>query len=252
MPQTDTARIDNVNTSRIGPGFSPVSMSNQADRLREARLKAGYSSASAAARAFGWTESAYRHHENGTRPFDIETAKRYGRAFKVNPGYLLALDKVTGQAPVTSEQGEITVIGAVEAGMWREQAEWPLEDQYTIEVPASPIPGERFGLVMQGLSMDKTIQPGSTLECLRILFGVYTPQPGDLVIVERKRHDLIETTCKRLHLTSEGIWQLLCESTRPEFQAVIEIGKPDPDQITDDEYRVVAVVLRAYQFHFRR
>ncbi|WP_242186555.1 helix-turn-helix domain-containing protein [Sphingomonas sp. CARO-RG-8B-R24-01] len=66
------------------------------NRLRQAREDAGYVSAAAAAREFGWNEGSYRHHENGTRGFDSEQAAIYGKVYEVSPSWLLGLvaDKV--------------------------------------------------------------------------------------------------------------------------------------------------------------
>lgn len=61
------------------------------ERLRQARVAAGFKSASAAAREFKWGEAAYRHHENGTRGYGVEQAVQYGEAFKVSPTWLLDL-----------------------------------------------------------------------------------------------------------------------------------------------------------------
>lgn len=72
---------------------------SSADRLKQARIKAGYKTAAAAAAAFGWTESAYRHHENGTRGFGVEQAQRYAKAFKVSPGWLLGTESAPALAP---------------------------------------------------------------------------------------------------------------------------------------------------------
>lgn len=70
-----------------------------AERLRKAREDAGFDSAADAARNFGWKAAAYRHHENGTRNFGIEEAKKYGRAFRINPLSLLGLEKfIDGKA----------------------------------------------------------------------------------------------------------------------------------------------------------
>jgi hypothetical protein len=66
--------------------------SGVAARLRDARIRAGFKSAAAAARANEWPEGAYRHHENGTRGFDIKQAFTYAQAFDTNPRYLLGLD----------------------------------------------------------------------------------------------------------------------------------------------------------------
>ncbi|GLT00107.1 hypothetical protein GCM10007897_14910 [Sphingobium jiangsuense] len=65
----------------------------QNDRLRAARRSAQFKSAAAAAEAFGWNVSTYRHHENGTRGFGKDHAKAYGRAFGVSAGWLLGLEK---------------------------------------------------------------------------------------------------------------------------------------------------------------
>lgn len=78
------------------------------ERLRQAREKAGYDSASAAARAFGWPEARYRHHENGQRNFKRDAAVTYGRAFKVALEWLML--GVDGALP------EVPVFGYVGAG----------------------------------------------------------------------------------------------------------------------------------------
>ncbi|WP_157218697.1 helix-turn-helix domain-containing protein [Flavisphingomonas formosensis] len=59
------------------------------ERLRQARIEAGFKSASAAARKFGWGDATYRHHENGTRAYGIDQAQMYGEAFGVSPIWLL-------------------------------------------------------------------------------------------------------------------------------------------------------------------
>ena len=103
---------------------------------------------------------------------------------------------------------------------------------------------KRFAVRMDGLSMNRTIQPGADLECLYVKFSPVAPRPGDLVIVERKAHDLVELTCKRLAKDGEE-WVLLCESYEPEFQEPIRIGKPDDGDFTDNETCVVGIVLSA-------
>lgn len=61
-------------------------MGDSNERLREARKRAGYRSAAAAARRFGWTESTYASHENGQTPVPKEEAVIYAKAFKVRGG----------------------------------------------------------------------------------------------------------------------------------------------------------------------
>lgn len=161
--------------------------------------------------------------------------------------------EVHESAATSSPPGEkqvLMVTGAVAAGVWREQSDWSPEEWYPLEVGPSPVPGERFALRMEGHSMDRTIPPGSELECLRVAFGSTEPRPGDLVIVERQAHDLTEMTCKRLDLDGE-VWVLRMESTMPQFQEVIRLGKPSEDLYLDVEIRVVGIVLKSHQSHFR-
>lgn len=99
--------------------------------------------------------------------------------------------------------------------------------------------------------MELAFQPGSYLECISTQGSGIQPRPGDLVIVERVAHDLTEMTCKRLDVL-DGEWILRCESTQPEFQEVIRIGKPDVEHYGDDEIRVIGIVVRSVQEQFRR
>jgi transcriptional regulator with XRE-family HTH domain len=64
-------------------------MEDAATRLKRARIKAGYKTAKAAADRFGWVLSTYRSHENGQTPVPVSFAKRYARAFRVTPDWLL-------------------------------------------------------------------------------------------------------------------------------------------------------------------
>lgn len=64
-------------------------MGEMGERLRQARIEAGYSSASAAARAHGWKNSTFIAHENGQNDFDAEQAQEYAKAFKTSAEWLL-------------------------------------------------------------------------------------------------------------------------------------------------------------------
>lgn len=146
----------------------------------------------------------------------------------------------------------LEVVGAVAAGVWREETTWSAEDRYSIEVGPNPFPGsERFALRMEGYSMDKVIPPGSDLECLRVAYGYVEPQPGDIVIVQRDKHDLHELTCKRLDHDGQN-FILRGESTRAEFQEPIVIGRPDEDHVGDNDITIIAIVLRAHQSLYTR
>ncbi|MGB3042511.1 MAG: S24 family peptidase [Xanthobacteraceae bacterium] len=63
-----------------------------ARRLILARSNAGFRSASAAAKQFGW-KSTYGAHENGTNGFSPADAQKYGVAFNVNWHWLMLVSE---------------------------------------------------------------------------------------------------------------------------------------------------------------
>ena len=78
----------------------------RAERLRKARVEAGFESASAASRAMDVEVPTYTHHENGTRGY-VEHADRYAQFFRVRIEWLL-----TGRGPMSEEQIDSRPIGS--------------------------------------------------------------------------------------------------------------------------------------------
>lgn len=155
------------------------------------------------------------------------------------------LASITPPASGADDDEWVEVNGSVAAGVWKEQSDWVVSERYDVRFGPNRFRGsERFGLRMEGLSMNRTIPPGADLECVRVSYSHYEPKPGDLVIVERVNHDLTEMTCKRLDVDGDE-WILRCESTEPEFQDVIRVGRPDRDLHIDNEARVIAIVVGA-------
>lgn len=64
-------------------------METMGDRLRAARARANFTSATKAAEALGVSASTYRAHENGQNDFGTEEAERYARKFGTTAAYLL-------------------------------------------------------------------------------------------------------------------------------------------------------------------
>lgn len=67
-------------------------LENQGQRLAYARRRAGYRSASAAARALGVPEVTYRAHESGARGLSEVVARTYAHLFHVNWAWLITGD----------------------------------------------------------------------------------------------------------------------------------------------------------------
>lgn len=78
-------------------------MSDPAERLRIARLRAGFETGKDAALSMGVAVSTYLGHENGSRGIKPGMATRYAKRFKVPEQWLLY---GTGKAPGT--EGDLT------------------------------------------------------------------------------------------------------------------------------------------------
>lgn len=123
-------------------------------RLRRARIAAGYKFAADAARAFGWDEFIYRSHESGRRKFDAEWADRYGKALRV-PSEWLLLGR--GQPRFA----RIEIVSYAGAGA----AVYPIDGKLD-DIDAPPgCPEGAFGVIVRGDSMWPAYEPGDVLIC---------------------------------------------------------------------------------------
>lgn len=80
-------------------------MTDPAERLRIARLRAGFETGKEAALAMGFPVSTYLAHENGSRGYPAGKAATYARKFKVPEVWLLY---GTGPGPGTQPQDGVT------------------------------------------------------------------------------------------------------------------------------------------------
>lgn len=90
-------------------------MMEPSDRLKQARLKAGYENAVDAARAYGWGVSTYVSHENGTRGLKPRVADRYAKAFRVAAEWIL-FDKGKKAGQPAEPPKTVPLVGYVGAG----------------------------------------------------------------------------------------------------------------------------------------
>lgn len=87
------------------------------DRLRQARIAAGFKSSAAAAERFGWKKNTYKSNENGNAPFSFAAAKEFAKAFGVRPEWLY-----DGRGPIRDEteapsfRRTVPLVGYVGAG----------------------------------------------------------------------------------------------------------------------------------------
>ena len=86
-----------------------------AARLKTAREAAGFAHAADACQRFGWKQSTYFGHENGSRGVTAKLAAIYGRAYKVSPEWILFGGPSVPTMPATDEPGDLVSVYNVEA-----------------------------------------------------------------------------------------------------------------------------------------
>jgi phage repressor protein C with HTH and peptisase S24 domain len=206
------------------------------DILRKARIKKGYESAEAAAKAYGWNVTTYRSHENGirgVRGIPKEAAKRYAAAFNIPVWQLIDVDNHS------TSTSEVTVIGDAAFGVWRTNA---LDREHTknrksLSAPSLSSEGKmRFAIRIADDSVNKLLQPGQ--------FAIFvTPSEpiknNSLVVVERTRSDLVERTVRR-YVAGKPSPKLVSYSTSPMYQETLQLSD---GQNGSDTVKIIGLVV---------
>jgi SOS-response transcriptional repressor LexA len=143
----------------------------------------------------------------------VELLRLRGRALKMNESRVVS---VSAKASLTDSA--VRVLGAVEAGVFREAFEIPVEDQETLPIGVERYGPDAFALEVRGDSMDKRFPDGSLIICRP--FDPETEKLPDhkFVVAMRRdgRTDQVEATVKRLvRLASGGAYVLIPESNNP-------------------------------------
>lgn len=216
-------------------------MSDAGERLKQARTKAGYSSAAMAATAMGLSLATYAQHENGLRGFPASKAERYGRFFRVAPEWLLYGSKAANAVSVDLGP-RLFVKGEVAAGVWKEA--WEIDpDQWETFTGRADVAAplqRRFGLRVVGESMGLVYPPGTVIECVGYDGDTLIPS-GKRVVVIRTKHDgSVEATVKELVRDEDGAEWLVPRSNNPAFQA-FRGDEPDSPDISSIE--IVGIVV---------
>lgn len=203
-------------------------MSSQAQRLKMARERAGFKTATEAARALGVSNSTYSAHENGQNGLKLQYARKYAQKFKVSQSWLLTGEDEMAQV-VERKVGLIPIVGKVSAGAPLDvetvEQEWADMHNKPTVPSASQYPVEwQYSFEVDGQSLNKIAPQGSVLVCLDIVASGYAVEEDDLVIVEQSVFDgqAIYRTAKRIRRTSSG-YDLWPESNDPKYQEPIPI-----------------------------
>ena len=131
---------------------------------------------------------------------------------------------------VDAERTGLWVVGIVSAGTWREE-DFNLKPQTKPVAPHPDFPAHAQRLYrVEGTSVNRVVEDGAYIHAVSILDADVAPTPGDLVIVERRRHGTIEYTAKR-YLVEDGRQILRPESDDPRWQTDIELNGDDDTEI---------------------
>lgn len=197
--------------------------------MKKAR-KAIYRTAQEAVDALGVPYSTYAGHENGSREFDIDTAKRYARLFRVKWDWIMeGATNSTAQpelSPATLPLANVPVLGNVSAGTWMEVQEGVELEVNQFVSPAADFPALwQYAFRVEGTSLDKIAGPGSILICVDLIKSGVPIEDNSLVIVERTRFDgqMMERTAKRVKKVISG-YELWPESNDPQHQEPIRLN----------------------------
>jgi SOS-response transcriptional repressor LexA len=185
--------------------------------------------------------------------FDI--AERFARALvdEGNPRItrsevLILAGPAAGVNPISTSANaiKVQVVGAIQAGVWREGLEWPPDEQYAISVNIDPrYPIARYtGLEVRGTSMNKTYTEGTVLVCISAIEHRVEPKSGQNVIVRRRnRQGEFEHTVKELEILDNGDLLLWPRSDDPAYKKALGWHPGDVEE--QDDLLVTGIVIRA-------
>lgn len=158
--------------------ISEDELSEQAARLRRARIAKGYARAIDACKAFGFKPSTYGGHESGSRGIG-RAAARYAKAYGVSEGWLLTGE---GEAPPTPQ---VPVMGMAAGSVVGEHTIESEPIDFVSCPPALENVRDAYAIYVRGTSMEPAHMEGD----LRFVHPHKSPRAGDTVIIQQHVRD---------------------------------------------------------------
>jgi len=198
--------------------------STPGERLRSARISAGYEKQASFVRKFNLTQSTYALHEGGKRSFDNETAQVYADALGLTAEYLQF-----GSTPDKTQRSDavewLSPKAELNAGRWivSEQAPCVRSNTHHRVAADSRYPADiQRAYVMAGSSGGEFLPAGSVVVALTVCDNPQTLPIESLVVVQRfhDRGRSVELSLRQVTYTSNG---------------EIHLALPFPDDSLDEE-----------------
>lgn len=171
------------------------------DSLAALRKRKGLSQ-TALAEKVGVEQPTIQRWETGKREPDLTALHQLAAVLGVTPGMLLDGSTALFSGP------KLFIKGEVAAGLWQEAYEWPPGDWQTFTGRSDVLADieHRFGLLVNGDSMDEIYPPGTIIECVSA-FGHTEIAPGKRVVILRiDTHGRCEATVKELVEQDGELW----------------------------------------------
>ncbi|CAB5222990.1 HTH_XRE domain containing protein [uncultured Caudovirales phage] len=208
-------------------------MKHRLGRLAELRKRRGLTQSGMAA-LMKVSQPAYQRWETGNREPTLDQTLALANLLGVSVPDLL------GQLVAAPLGPMLFIQGSVAAGIWRDALEYPREDWLTFSGRADIVanPDNRFGLRVEGDSMDQAYPPGTIIECLSA-YDSADLTPGKRVVVTRTNASgEIEATVKELAEQAGELW-LVPKSTNP-IHTAFKLDEADEGIV---EVKILAVVV---------
>lgn len=230
-------------------------------RLREARVAAGYEHASDFAKANDLPEGTYRHHENGTRGVKINALKKYAALMNVSLEWLLTGEKQpSGKMPLLKAEEPntfsksnkmfgafapkkfIPIIGVLQAGMFKEEIDTEEPIGYVQDIADKRYYGlPRYAKRIVGPSMNNVVPENSVAIFVSLMDLGRDPENGEIVeVIRRDERGFVEATLKRYVVTDAGKY-LMPDSSHPEHREPVKLR----DNGEDDSVVIRGLMIRA-------
>lgn len=136
---------------------------------------------------------------------------------------LAGIAELTPNQVISLDQHQIIwCIGEVVADVWRDTLEWPRTEwlPFLISFADERYPGApRYSMRVRGDSMDELYPSGSFIIFVKTAEISSKPQPGDRVVVVRRREGKMEVTAKELRQAQDRLW-LIPRSSNPKHESL--------------------------------
>jgi SOS-response transcriptional repressor LexA len=206
------------------------------NRIRQIRAEKGMNSTQLG-KLVGTTHATISRLETGEMQLTQQWAERIAKALDVH------LAEIFGDIVPARTTG-LPVLGEVAAGVWREAELTDAPKDSPLPIGSDPAyPNVRqFALRVAGESMNRIVQDGAYIVCVSWADLGRPPRESDLVVVERRRDGLVETTVKRIRTIDQQVC-LVPDSDNQRWQKPIPLG----GGLDGDEIAIVALVVGKYE-----